>query len=167
MSVDAAAYVLGPHEGETRLSMEGAVTRIMATGALTGGRLAMIEDRGAQGDGTPLHRHAEDDESFYILEGSVAFWLGENKPIEASAGAFVHIPAGVAHAFQITSASARYLIVTTARHGDFYLAISNPADSDSALADGQMDMARLDEACERFGVDILGCALGTRGDAVH
>lgn len=156
MSKDPVAYMLGPQQGEARRSMEGALTRVKATGESTGGRLAVIEDLGSQGDETPLHRHAADDETFYILEGRVIFWLGEGEPVEASAGSFVHIPGGVAHAFRIASETARYLIITTPHHGDFYLAISDPAADPSTSPRGEMDMARVEAACSRFGIEILG-----------
>jgi quercetin dioxygenase-like cupin family protein len=136
--------------------MEGARTTVKATGEATGGGLAVIEDLASRGDATPLHRHPADDETFYILEGSVTFWLGEDEPVDAPAGAFVHIAAGVPHAFRVATETARYLIVTTARHGDFYLAISDRADDGSAPPRGELDMVRLEEACDRFGVEILG-----------
>lgn len=154
--VTPAAYLLGPQKGEQRRSEEGAVTSFKASGETTDGRLAVIEDLAARGDGTPLHRHTEDEESFYVLEGTLSFWLDAEPPLEATTGTFVHIPAGVAHAFRVESERARYLIITTPKHGEFYRAISDPVPAGMPSSRGEMDMARVEAACEKFGVEILG-----------
>lgn len=156
MNLSAAPYLLGPQEGESRRSVDGALTSFKATGEMTGGRLVVIEDLASKGNGTPLHRHPDDEESFYILEGNLTFWLGDDSPVVAPAGAFVHIPGGIAHAFRVDSGSARYMIITTPRHGEFYRAISDPADESIGTMHAEMDMARIEAACDRFGVEILG-----------
>jgi quercetin dioxygenase-like cupin family protein len=150
------AYVLQPDEGEARWSVEGALTRVLAMGEMTGERLALVEDRGSRGDSTPLHRHEDDEESFYILEGTLSFWLGDEAPIQALPGSFVHIPGGVTHALRVDSETARYLIFTTPQHGAFYLEISDPVVAGEPQPTGEMDMERVELACQRFGVEILG-----------
>jgi hypothetical protein len=46
--------------------------------------------------------------------------------------------------------------MTTARHGEFYRAISQPAPSRTLPPEAPLDMNVVEEACERFGVEILG-----------
>lgn len=147
-------YVLGPDGGEPRWSF-GTLTVVKATGALTGERVAVIEDHAPRGDGAPLHRHLDDEESFYVLEGEIAFTIGNDPPVTAGSGSFVHLPGGVAHAFEVTSASARYLIVTTPRHGRFYEAISDRAPSPSLPPPSEPDWDRIAAACQAFGVELL------------
>src|SRR5215203_2673155 len=91
-----------------------------ASAEQTGGRFSLIEEFAPGGEGTPLHVHREDDETFYILEGELTFYLNEGQPTPASAGSFVHIPGGVIHAFKVDSETARYLIITTAQHEHFH-----------------------------------------------
>ncbi len=50
-------------------------------------------------DGPGPHSHAENDEVFYVLDGTMSFLAGE-KWIEAPRGSFLRIPAGVTHAFR-------------------------------------------------------------------
>ena len=154
--MDVGPYVLFPGEGRAMWGADGALTHIKASGNLTGERLAIIEDRAPQGDGTPLHSHATDDESFYVLEGELAIVLGDDPPIPAPAGTFIHIPGGVPHAFRVTSVMARYLIITTPHHGRFYEAMSEPATSMTMPEPGPMDMEKIEAACREYGVELLG-----------
>lgn len=156
MEPSVSPYLLGPGEGEARWGVDGALTAVKATGPQTVGRLAVIEDLARQGGGTPVHRHREDEESFYVLEGEMTFWLGDDAPMHAVPGTFVHIPGGVAHAFRVDSETARYLIVTTPRHGAFYHAISSPAQERLLPPPSAMDMDRVEAACATYGVEILG-----------
>ena len=112
MNTNPTPYVLGPEEGEAFWGF-GALWTPKATSEQTGGRFSMIEEVAPRGEGTPLHVHREDDETFYVLEGELTFYLDDDQPIPASAGSFVHIPGGVVHAFQVDSETARYLITTT------------------------------------------------------
>lgn len=59
----------------------------------------------------PFHVHYSDDEAWYVLEGTLAFRLGDQE-IEASAGTAVFAPRGVPHTYwNPRSTPARYLLV--------------------------------------------------------
>jgi mannose-6-phosphate isomerase-like protein (cupin superfamily) len=47
----------------------------------------------------PLHVHHEDDEAWYVLEGALAFQLGD-QVVEVEAGGAAFAPRGVAHTYQ-------------------------------------------------------------------
>ena len=91
MNTNPGAYVLGPEEGEAFWAF-GALCTPKATAEQTGGRFSVIEEVAPRGEGTPLHVHREDDETFYVLEGELTFYLNDDRPIAASAGSFVHVP---------------------------------------------------------------------------
>lgn len=156
MEKNPRPYVLKPGEGKAMWGGDGALTLFKASGELTGERLAIIEDVAPRGDGTPLHAHAGDEESFYVLEGELSIAIAEQPPVSAPAGTFVHVPGGVPHAFRVVSETARYLIITTPRHGRFYEAMSAPATSREMPDPGPMDMEKIEAACEEYGVEILG-----------
>ena len=61
---------LGPAEGEA-LWCAGALTTVKAAGEQTDGAYSIIEDLAPKDSGTPLHRHQEDDEAFYVLAGEM------------------------------------------------------------------------------------------------
>jgi mannose-6-phosphate isomerase-like protein (cupin superfamily) len=51
------------------------------------------------GSGSGPHRHEEDDEVFLVTEGTMWFRTGDDW-VEAPAGTFLRIPAGVTHDFE-------------------------------------------------------------------
>src|SRR5919107_524577 len=121
---------------------------IKASAEQTGGRYSLIEGVAPASEGTPLHVHREDDETFYVLEGELTFYLDDDQPVAASAGSFVHIPGGVVHAFKVDSETARYLIITTPQHERFYRAISEPARTRSLPPQSPMDMEKIMDAAQ-------------------
>jgi quercetin dioxygenase-like cupin family protein len=155
MEIHRTPLALGPKEGEALWSV-GALTTVKATADQTAEAYAIIEDLAPKGSGTPLHRHQEDDEAFYVLEGKLTFYLGDDAPLHASPGSFVHIPGGTVHAFRVDSETARYLIITTPQHMRFYRAISEPAQTRSIPPEAPLDMAMIGAACEAYGVDLVG-----------
>jgi mannose-6-phosphate isomerase-like protein (cupin superfamily) len=63
----------------------------------------------------PFHVHDQDDEAWYVLEGTLGFRLGEDE-VEARAGSAVLARRGTAHTFRNAGVSeARYLLVMTPR----------------------------------------------------
>ena len=65
----------------------------------TGGLVSVWEAAVPQGAGAPPHRHADEDEAFYVLEGAATLDVaGETRVL--GAGSFVYSPRGVAHAFR-------------------------------------------------------------------
>ena len=72
----------------------------LADGAETDDRYSVSiwwVDPGQPGPGA--HSHAANDELFYVVEGTMTFLAGE-RYVEAPAGTFLRIPAGVMHDFE-------------------------------------------------------------------
>ncbi len=112
MDTNPLGYALGYEDGEA-LWFFGTLATFKATAEQTGGQYSLIEQVAPRGVATPLHVQPEDHESFYVLEGELTFYLEDGQPIPASAGSFVHISKGTAHAFQVDSQTARFLDLTT------------------------------------------------------
>jgi quercetin dioxygenase-like cupin family protein len=156
MSTNKTAYALGSEEGEAFWGF-GSLWTIKASAEQTGGRFSLIEELAPGGAGTPLHVHREDDETFYVLEGELTFYLEDDQPIPASAGSFVHVPGGAAHAFRVDSETARYLIITTPQHERFYrAAFGDPARSRDLPPEGELDWERINAAAQEYKVEALG-----------
>ena len=154
-----ASVALRPGEGEALWAFGGLLT-FKATAEQTGGVFVLAELLLRQGMATPLH--TEDAGSFYVLEGRLTFYLGDEKPMPASAGTFVYAPSGVPHAFRVESETARLLRLTPAQHEGFFRAVGEPAAARTLppLDDprSQMDLDRIGAAAQRYGVDIVGPA---------
>jgi mannose-6-phosphate isomerase-like protein (cupin superfamily) len=53
----------------------------------------------APGSGMEQHVHGDEDDSFYILEGEMTFFFGEEKS-SAAPGTFLLVPPGTSHGFK-------------------------------------------------------------------
>jgi quercetin dioxygenase-like cupin family protein len=113
MRAVARPIVVKPGEGASVHGPAGGLLTFKARGEDTGNRLLAIENVIAPLDGPPLHSHDSEDESWYVIEGTLRFQLGDEMS-EAPQGSFVFVPRGTPHAFQnIGDAPARILVVFT------------------------------------------------------
>lgn len=78
----------------------------------TGGGLLMIEYTHLAPGGPPLHLHHSQEEFFYVMEGSVAFQIGEQR-LELKPGECVLAPRAVPHTFSATQPNGRLLTAFT------------------------------------------------------
>ncbi|HYJ78364.1 MAG TPA: cupin domain-containing protein [Longimicrobiaceae bacterium] len=72
----------------------------LADGEETGDRYSVSiwwVDAGKPGPGA--HSHAANEELFYVIEGTMTFLVGD-RHVDAVAGTFLRIPAGVTHDFE-------------------------------------------------------------------
>jgi quercetin dioxygenase-like cupin family protein len=90
----------------------GQLAEIKATAADTGGKLAIVEVACAPGFEAPLHVHHREDEAFWILDGDVTLYVGE-ETIEASAGDYAFGPRDVPHRYTAGDAGCRMLFICT------------------------------------------------------
>lgn len=88
----------GPDEGDAVWFLDNLIT--VKASARDGASYGLVESVLPQGSEAPLHRHLDEDEAFYILEGVLTLFIEGGREIEARPGAFVHIPRGVAHGFR-------------------------------------------------------------------
>ena len=149
------AYVCQPGESELRWFGETS-THFLATGDQTNGEFALVDEKAKRGERVPLHRHADDRESFYVLDGEVSYFLGDQPGVRACAGAFVHVPAGSVHGFRVESETARYLILTTARHGDFYRAITLASQPGGLPPGESIEGSEISKAAREYGIEFVG-----------
>ncbi|WP_428935978.1 cupin domain-containing protein [Streptomyces sp. ACT015] len=93
-----AVSIVGPDDGELIVSGPSRI-RILEDGSSTEHRLGMAEITiPPHTPGPPQHRHAQHDEGFYVLSGSVRFTVGEDDH-DAPAGTWVMVPPGAPHTF--------------------------------------------------------------------
>lgn len=79
-------------------------------GSETGGNLFIIEHRGLQpGLGPALHLHYSQEEWFYVMEGEMAFQVGEQR-VHLHAGESILAPRRVPHTFSAVGQPGHMLI---------------------------------------------------------
>ena len=154
-TVQKPAYILQPGLGEKRW-MGDTSTYFLATGDSTNGAFCLVDETARKGESVPLHKHDQDVESFYLVEGEITFFVDEEPGTRASAGAFVHLPGGAIHGFRVESETARYLILTTPHHGEFYRAISLPAEAGGGPPKEPVTGEMVGKAIQDYGIDFIG-----------
>lgn len=111
-----------PHEGTPgtgaqharRMSQEssvwymGCLFSVLADSRDTGGRFGLMEMVAPRGREPSRHLHYADDEGFYVLEGNVTFYVGDDT-CAASPGTFVFLPRGVPHSYTFETDVVRML----------------------------------------------------------
>jgi quercetin dioxygenase-like cupin family protein len=146
----------GQRDDQQRIRWLGSAwLRILLDGAATGGRLTAIEQFFGTGDGSPLHLHREEDEIFWVLEGTMTIWVGDER-IDASEGDTAFLPRGIAHAFRVTSERSRALILAIpAGIEEMYREAG--WDLSRPLPDGwSVSMPLLQAITDRRGTPIIG-----------
>ena len=98
MAATQSNQKLGPKDGES-VYFEGLGVRFMIDAATTGGGFSLVEHPiDPRTLAAPLHRHANEDEYSYVLEGRVGVQLGD-EVLEAGPGDLIFKPRGQWHAF--------------------------------------------------------------------
>ena len=106
-------YALSKDTGVTDfwLPFVPGVSRISTkvSGEQTEGRLLQVRSTDSRGAAPPLHIHLDADETWYVIDGRIAVFVGDER-IEAAPGDFVLGPMGVPHTFLVTSKRAEFLV---------------------------------------------------------
>jgi len=89
---------------------------ILLDGERTGGRLTMWTEITPPGGGPPPHHHENEDETFHILEGRVAF-LSNGEWHEAGPGGAAFMQRGVVHTFKNVGDQPSRMLITASPSG--------------------------------------------------
>lgn len=111
----------------------GNLIHFHAFSAETNGKYCLVECKSAPGAGAPPNHHADEEESFLVLEGTFEFMIdGETRRVEV--GDFVRIPTGALHAFTNIGESAGRLLVVNApgrMHDEFFTRVGEAVPDDT------------------------------------
>jgi quercetin dioxygenase-like cupin family protein len=155
-------FALDPGEGQAWWWMGGLAT-IKATKEQTGGHYTLVEILVPElpMEESLLHVHHFEDEGFYILEGEMTFYVGE-QTIKARPGSYLFGPKDVPHAFSVDSGPARLLfILSPAGFEGLIREMGEPARSLSIPPPpeeepDEAEMGRLMAIAAKYGGEMLG-----------
>jgi quercetin dioxygenase-like cupin family protein len=94
----------------------GEEVSILLGGEQTGGAFTRFVETTPPGCGPPPHLHEREDESFYVLEGCVSFFI-EGRWIEAHPGDTVFAPRQQVHAFKNNTDQPTQMLIETMPSG--------------------------------------------------
>jgi quercetin dioxygenase-like cupin family protein len=151
------------HEGPRAFKVEasearsfqfrGSLWTVLASGDETDGVVGAMDEHCAQGLRAPMHVHDDADEIFYVLEGNLTFFIGEQR-IETAPGAFVYLPRFVHHGFQCNSAEARvFNFLTPAGFEQLILDNGTPVRYDGSPVPDDQQAAHTQVPPEVYGRD--------------
>lgn len=137
--------------------LAGVIMKRLVSSEETEGRFCLFENRSAGRTKTPIHVHADDDETIYVIEGRLTA-IVDGEPRRLAPGESLFLKRGVPHQLmnpgnQLT----RYVLIGTPSVFERFL-----AEAGHELPKGEMaappapaDIARLAAAAPRFGITIL------------
>jgi quercetin dioxygenase-like cupin family protein len=152
-------FLHAPKEGEALWFLD-TLMQVKLSATATAGQLAILEQLAPAGSATPLHRHDNTDEYFYILAGEVVFYSDADVH-SCVPGTFVAVPRGTPHAFRVSAQGpARLLVISSpARFEHFVRAVSVPAtqiDLPKSATPSPADVQHLAAVGAQHDVVLLG-----------
>ena len=138
----------------------GCMFTALADARETGGRFGLVESLSPKGTEPPRHVHGREAEAFYLLEGEITFYVGEEAH-GAAPGTFVVAPRGVPHSYAFETDEIRMLVLVAP--GGFEKFFRPPQQSEPVRelevpppAEGSTDVPALVAALEDHGVEVVG-----------
>jgi quercetin dioxygenase-like cupin family protein len=111
---------------------QGGYFKTLLSPEQSGGEMAVLDLVLPKGAEPPPHIHEKEDESFYVLEGIIDFYIA-GKLTRIAAGEFIFAPRNVPHYFKIISETSR--IITIMTPGDlwnYFMEFSEPCKGEPA-----------------------------------
>ena len=136
----------------------GARCSVKIGGDQTGGRLYQVHITEQRGSGPPLHIHHNADETFYVIDGQLTIYIGDER-VEAGPGDFVFGPQGVPHAYVAQSEQAEFLVTFAPASMDrFFEELGGVpvVPGEPAPAASYPDPEGFARGAARWGVEIVG-----------
>jgi quercetin dioxygenase-like cupin family protein len=143
----------------TLLKFLDSLLAIRADRKQTAGQLGVSESWAPAGHASPLHVHSREDEAFFIIEGELQFWRGDEQPFRLGPGGLAWLPRERSHAFTVTSSTAHFLVIMTPGGFEDMFRTGVPTTTTTVPAPGPPpsgDVDRAMTALTELGVTILG-----------
>ncbi|GAA0926902.1 cupin domain-containing protein [Pseudonocardia zijingensis] len=141
----------------------GGVQRIALDANATGGRLAVIRQTMRGAAASPVHVHANEDETILLLSGSGTFWAGDQR-WDLKSGDTAFLPRGLPHAYVLTSDEAELLTICNPAGFEEFIRAAGWDLADPKPEGWAVDMSRLAEAAAATGQTLLGPPLALGDD---
>jgi mannose-6-phosphate isomerase-like protein (cupin superfamily) len=122
------------------------------------GDFSLLRMHAPAGDQPPLHVHAYEHETFYVLEGSMTLWVGDAEPVVLGAGECATAPPGIPHTYRVGDSGGVYLVATCpGAFAAFVRAAGEPASRlELPVLEGPPDAERLARIAADHDITLLG-----------
>ena len=137
--------------------LAGIVMKRLLSGDQTAGQFCLFENQSSGNTKTPIHVHARDDETIYIIEGELTAVVNGRRR-QLVAGESIFLPRGIPHQLMNMSGNpCRYILIGTPALFDRFIEegghelqrgeVVGPPTSD--------ELERLRKAAPKFGIALL------------
>ncbi|OHV81054.1 cupin domain-containing protein [Rhizobium sp. LCM 4573] len=137
--------------------LAGVTMKLLLSGEQTDGQFCLLENTSGGNTSTPIHVHARDDETVYIIEGELTAVIdGETRRL--TAGQSIFLKRGVPHRLMNTTGRpARYILIATPALFDKFLAEAGRElkQDETAGPPTPEEIDRLKNASPKFGITLL------------
>ena len=137
--------------------LAGIVMKRLLSGEQTSGQFCLFENKSGGNTRTPIHVHAKDDETLYIIEGELTAVL-DGQARRLTAGESIFLPRGIPHQLvNVSGTPAKYILVgTPALFERFLEAAGRELHPDDVVGPPTPnDIERLRQAAPKFGITLL------------
>ena len=149
--------IRGRDDGEATWFINALMTT-KASMAETDGAYSLTEHVVTAASNPPMHVQVDEDEAFYIIEGTVEFEV-DGEVVTATPGTFAFVARGAAHTFRVLTENARMLVICSGKPAhnleEFFLAMGEPATERALPAPAAPDGERLVTLANAAGIELL------------
>jgi quercetin dioxygenase-like cupin family protein len=121
----------GPGAGRTVTHASGSSAELKLAGEKAGDDWAVVEWQVRAGDEPPIHTHTREDETLYVLDGSITAFVGDER-IDVEAGSYAALPKNVPHGLTVRGDQARLLVTLEPAGAEYFLVPRDDDDADPA-----------------------------------
>jgi quercetin dioxygenase-like cupin family protein len=133
------------------------LTEVLVTREQSGGRYDVIRTTVQPGGGPPPHRHAREDELFYVLDGEFEF-IRNDEVFTAGPRTSVFLPRGAVHTFRNVgeTAGTLFVVATPSGFAEFVADGGSPAiDRGVTPLMTPGALMKLADAAEDYGIELM------------
>jgi quercetin dioxygenase-like cupin family protein len=121
----------GPGAGRTLRYGSGSSFELKLAGEQAAEDWAVVEWRLRAGDEPPIHTHTREDETLYVLEGTITAYVGDER-IDVEAGSYAALPKDVPHGLSVRGDEARLLVTLEPAGAEYFFVPRDDDDADPA-----------------------------------
>lgn len=137
--------------------LAGIVMKRLLSGEQTAGQFCLLENKSDGHTRTPIHIHAKDDETVYIIEGELTAVI-DGRPRRLTAGESMFLRRRIPHQLVNMSGNpVRYILIGTPALFDRFLEAGGRELQPGEVAGPPtpQEIERLREASPKFGITLL------------
>lgn len=131
----------------------GGPISVLVSGEETNGTYALLQGVARKGEGPPPHIHHREDEVFYMIDGELTVFLGDQQ-VSAKQGDTVFLPKGIQHTFRTkTETATLQMLSAPAGFEKFMRELALPYDMQPSPPDRAM-IKRMIQVGEKYGIEF-------------